>query len=105
VQSQQSEWGKIAVVVGNLPMYEGLAAEFKEVVRQLSLTSLDMVNSSTAMLALRVASGQAIHFNDEAFRSYCETGLLEITKAQASRDNGSINADIDLLAVLKATPG
>jgi hypothetical protein len=93
---QQSEWAKIAVVVGNLPMYEDLAAEFKEVVRQLNFTSLDMINPSTAMLALRVALDQAIHLNDEAFRLYCETGLLEMIKAQVSRDNGSANPDIDL---------
>jgi hypothetical protein len=93
---QQSEWVKIAMIVGNLPISEDLAAEFKDVVRQLNFRSLDMINPSTAMLALRVASDQAIHFNDEAFRLYCEIGLLEIIKTQASRDNGSANPDVDL---------
>ena len=48
------------------------------------------------MLALRVASDQVGHFKDEALRLHCETGLLEIIKAQASRDTSSANYDIDL---------
>jgi hypothetical protein len=51
---------------------------------------------STAMLALRVASDQAIHFNDESFRLFCETELLEMIKAQATKDSGLVNPDIDL---------
>ena len=77
-------------------MYEDLAAEFRGVVRQLNFMSLDMVNPSTAMLALRVASDQVVHLKDEAFRSHCEAGLLEIIKAQSNRDNGSASPEIDL---------
>jgi hypothetical protein len=55
-----------------------------------------MVNPSTAVLALRVASDQVVHLKDEALRLHCETGLLEIIKARASRDNGSVNADADI---------
>jgi hypothetical protein len=93
---QKSAWARIAVIVRNLPMYEDLASEFKEVVRKLNFRSLDMIDPSTAMLALRVASNQVVRLKDEAFRLHCETGLLEITKAQANRDNGSANPDIDL---------
>jgi hypothetical protein len=93
---QQSEWAKIGIVVGNLPMYEHLAGEFREVVRQLNFTSLAIVNPSTTMLALQVASDQVVHLKDEAFRLRCETGLLESIKAQASRDSDSANPDIAL---------
>jgi hypothetical protein len=93
---QQAEWLKIGVVVGNLPMYEDLAAEFQQVVRQLNFSSLDMNNPSIALLALRVASDQVVHFKDEAFRLYCESGLLEIIKAHASKGNRSDTPDIDV---------
>jgi hypothetical protein len=58
---QQPEWAKIAIIVGNLPIYKDLATEFKELVRQVNFRSLDMINPSTAMLALRVASDQVVH--------------------------------------------
>ena len=48
------------------------------------------------MLALRVASDQVVHLKVEAFRLHCETGLLEIIKAQASKESGPADPDIDL---------
>ena len=77
-------------------MYGDLVAEFKEVVRKVNFTSPDMMHPSTAMWALRVASDQVVHFKDEALRLHCETALLQIIKAQAGRDGGSTNPDIDL---------
>lgn len=93
---QESAWAKIAVVVGNLPMYEDLATEFKEIIRQLDFRSMDVVNPSIAMWALRVTSDQVVHFKDASLRKHCEAGFLEIIQAQASRETDSANLDIEL---------
>jgi hypothetical protein len=65
-------------------------------VRQLSFTSRDMVHAPTAILALRLASDQGVHFNDDIFRLYCETELLELIKTQVCKDSGPADPDIDL---------
>jgi hypothetical protein len=93
---QESAWAKIAVVVGNLPIYEDLAAEFKEVIRQLNFRSINVVNPSSVMWALRVTSDQVVHFKDASLRKHCEAGFLEIIQAQASRETDSANLDIEL---------
>jgi len=81
---RQSEWGKIAAIVGDLPMYGDLGVEFRELMEQIDLRSLDVADPLAARLALRVAVDQVVHLGDEPIRSRYQDGLLEIARSQAS---------------------
>jgi hypothetical protein len=84
---QQSEWAKISMIVGDLPMYEDLRPEFRILLDSLDFRALDTVDPMTASLALDVAASQIVHLTDEDLRSWCQAGLLAIVRSQAHYDS------------------
>jgi hypothetical protein len=86
---QKSEWAKIGMIVGGLPMYEELLPEFRELLDSLDFGALIASDPETATIALHVAIDQIVRLTDENLRSRCRAGLLEIARSQAHDDSYS----------------
>jgi hypothetical protein len=88
---QKSEWAKIGRIVGDLPMYEELLPEFRELLDSLDFALLIASDPETATIALHVAIDQIVHLTDEVLRSRCRAGLLDMAQSQAQDDSRSAN--------------
>ena len=84
---QQSEWAKIYMIVGDLPMYEELLTEFRELLDSLDFGALVAIEPETANIALHVAIDPIVRLTDEDLRTRCQAGLLEIARSQAQDDS------------------
>jgi len=101
---QKAEWAKIGMIVGDLPIYEEILTEFRELLDSLDFGPLIASAPETANIALHVAIDQIVRLTDEDLRARCRAGLLEMARSQAHDDRRSthdIVADLLLDNALK----
>jgi len=89
VDQNTLEWGTIDLVVGDRPMYPDLSDRLRKLIDGLDFVKLYHKDGVTALQALRVATDQAIHWDDDGFRASLEASLLQLLRL-SSKDLDSV---------------
>jgi hypothetical protein len=89
VDQNTLEWGTVDLVVGDRPIYPDLSDRLRKLIDGLDFVNLYQEDAVTALQAVRVATNQAIHWNDDGFRASLEASLLQLLQL-SSKDLDSV---------------
>jgi len=79
-------WTQLHAVLGELPIYEDMADHLKTVLCGSSFVGLFEEDLQKGILALQLASSQAVNLADENLRCHVRSKLLEVARLLAGRE-------------------
>ena len=83
------EWGTFDLVFGDLPCYPDVSERLKQLVTRMDFRVAYEQDPFVALISFRVASNQAIYWNDDALRAELERTLLELLRLSSKDPDGS----------------
>ncbi|MGH9872912.1 MAG: hypothetical protein ACRD9S_10655 [Pyrinomonadaceae bacterium] len=83
------DWGTIDAIVGDLPIYDQLSSQLKDLIKSSALESICSQDCLAALLALRVATNQATYWKDEEINAQLEDSIVRLATLEThSMDDG-----------------
>jgi tetratricopeptide (TPR) repeat protein len=89
VDQNTLEWGTVDLVVGDRPIYPDLSVRLRKFIDSLDFLKLYEQDAVTALQAVRVATNQAVHWDDDSLRQRLEASLLGLIQL-SSKDLDSV---------------
>lgn len=86
-----ASWLRFHAVVGDLPPYEDIVAQFKTIIRKTNFIDLYKTDVYSANIVLVTASQQLINFSDQDLRCFIKDQLLRTIELFSEWDNENIS--------------
>lgn len=86
-QLSRNYWVWLSIVVSDLPIYDDLKEQLKNILKNLDISSLFTTDPSLALLAFEFASRQIAYIADEQLRSCFEDKVVRLAKSLAAQEN------------------
>jgi hypothetical protein len=77
------DWGTIDCVVGDLPIYDDLSSQLKELIRNSALEKVCSQDCIAALLALRVAANQSPYWKDDEINAQLEDSIVRLAALES----------------------
>jgi hypothetical protein len=95
-----SSWIQLYAILGDVPLYEGIASRINELMIQTDMTKLFEKDVRCGFFAMQLAGQQVVKTQDDRLRKYMKEQIVKVAIHYASKnseDKGDSNTDNDNL--------